>query len=106
MKKTKNGFREKYSLGALRDLYRTLYINQQNVSLHNQEVLVETVRAIAEVIVYADQHLDQLFEYFCEKNIFTLMINLLSNEKCSSRLSVQIIQSVGILIQNIKTETS
>ena len=105
-RRTRNSVRDKYSLSALGDLYRKLDLNRRNVSPHNQGVLIETIRAIAEVIIYDDQHTDQLFEYFCEKNMLALIISLLDHVNCGSQLTVQIIQSVGILIQNIKSETS
>jgi len=85
--------------------YTTLSKNQE-LTASNQDVLVETVRAIAEVIVYGDQHAEQLFDYFCEKNMLPLFLGLIDQPNCETRLQVQVIQSVSILVQNIRSEIS
>jgi len=97
-----------YSVRRLSELDAQLLKHARELSAGrgDQTALVEVVRAIAEVIVYGDQHKEQLFEYFCEKNMFPVLLGLLDEEKCGTALKVQIIQSVSILVQNIRSETS
>ncbi|GBG33258.1 Protein CLEC16A-like [Hondaea fermentalgiana] len=102
---------EQFTVQRLQDLYATLHKHQDlssgNMATQSgQAVLIETIRAIAEVIVYGDQHTEQLFDYFCEKNMLPLFLGLLDQPNCSTTLKVQIIQSVSILVQNIRSEIS
>lgn len=102
---------QQFTVQRLQELYATLYKYQDlssssMASANGQATLIETIRAIAEVIVYGDQHTEQLFDYFCEKNMLPLFLGLLDQPNCSMPLQVQIIQSVSILVQNIRSEIS
>ena len=72
----------------------------------SEERIVENIRSIAEILVYGDQHTDQLFDYFCEKNILSLFIAILEETHCSNGIKIQIIQTVSIIAQNIRSEIS
>ena len=60
--------RERFSLGELKHLHDVL---QQNsiVTDHNREVMVETLRSIAELMIWGDQHDPLFFDYFAENNL-------------------------------------
>ena len=79
----------------------------QPVNPSKRAQAVEILRAISEVIIYGDQRqTNQIFDYFCEKNmlfLFTQMLHVPGG--CGSAISRQIIQTVSILVQNIQNPT-
>jgi hypothetical protein len=102
----------------------------------DEESVVETLRRLSELVVYGDQNDDDLlsssgspdpsldeptqglFEFFCEKNCLMLLVDVvtgraLSNTEPSSQLylppvsvSLQTIQTISIIILNVKRPTS
>ena len=72
----------------------------------SEDRIVENIRSVAEILVYGDQHTEQLFDYFCEKNILALFIGILEETHCSNAIKIQIIQTVSIIAQNIRSEIS
>ena len=97
---------EKYSLQHLQHLYRCL-TKMQPIKPQFRGQAVEILRAISEVIIYGDQRQsNQIFDYFCEKNMLYLFTQMLhAPGGCGSAVSRQIIQTVSILVQNIKNPT-
>jgi len=89
---------------------------------------VEMIKQISVLMVYADKHADALFEcvagawmllspcshsvishicarsYFCEKNMMALFWEILQAD-CGSEVRVQIIQTVSIMLQNVRQPT-
>jgi hypothetical protein len=102
------GGADKYSVKTLAELHAVLARNQDlaHGGPAQHELLVETLRSVAEVIVYGDQHTEQLFDLFCEKNMLPMVVGLLDQPSCPSTLKQQVIQSLSILVQNIRSETS
>jgi hypothetical protein len=97
---------EKYSLQHLQHLYKVLS-KMQPVNVSKRSQAVEILRSISEVIIYGDQRqTNQIFDYFCEKNMLFLFTQMLQVPGgCGSAISRQIIQTVSILIQNIQNPT-
>ena len=98
---------KQYTLEDLRRMYTTLslYLKGNLLSTQEQQV-IENIRVVAEVVVYADQHTELLFDYFCELNMLRLFTNVLNHPLCSTSIKVQLLQSVSILVQNIRSETA
>ena len=107
----------------------------------NQQLIIETLRSIAELLIWGDQNETRFFEYACaivgllaaaisqkanegrappgaagddghggdsfffEKNIHSFFLKIL-NQKTSSTITVQLLQTLSILFENIQTETS
>lgn len=44
-------------------------IHQRSTALGNKETFIETLRSIAELMIWGDQHEPKFFEFFLEKNI-------------------------------------
>lgn len=94
--------------------YNTL-IKNRVVTSNNQLIIIETLRTLAEIMVYGDKNSEQFFEYFncfinynrffCEKRMITLMIEYL-HQDCANSVKIQVIQTMSILVQNIKSETT
>lgn len=68
--------------------------------------VVEIVRQITEALVWGEQHDTAFFDYFCEKGIFADFIRVLSNIKAPKTVKVQLLQTLSMLFQNIRRETS
>lgn len=72
--------------------------------------LVDTLRAIAEILIWGDQNDGTVFEHFLEKNIFSeflavLQLNFDSPQKTED-VSIQLLQTLNILFENLKNDTS
>ncbi|EES08102.1 hypothetical protein BDA96_05G066000 [Sorghum bicolor] len=96
--------RNRFSLEELR------YLTDQLQKVHavneaNQDVVIEALRSIAELMIYGDQHDPSLFEYFMEKQIVGEFARI---QRISdlSRVSLQLLQTMGIMIQNLRHEHS
>lgn len=74
-----------HSLEHLKYLYNVLSRNQ-TVSEHNRGLLVETLRSIAEILIWGDQNDSSVFEYdFCQMecipNLYCTCFQLLFGEE-------------------------
>ena len=97
---------DRFSLAHLRELHRTLEQNK-TVSKANASKVVEVLRLIAEMVVYGDSKSEMLFDFFCEKNMLSLFLELMSSESgCPIEVHVQILQTLGILINSVRNDTS
>lgn len=93
-----------HSLEHLKYLHNVLSKNQ-TVSESNRGLLVETLRSIAEILIWGDQNDSSVFDFFLEKNMLSFFLNILK-QKCGSYVCVQLLQTLNILFENIRNETS
>ncbi|XP_044016067.1 protein CLEC16A homolog isoform X2 [Aphidius gifuensis] len=93
-----------HSLEQLKYLYNVLSKNQ-NVSDNNRGLLVETLRSIAEILIWGDQNDSSVFDFFLEKNMLSFFLRIMK-QKCGSYVCVQLLQTLNILFENIRNETS
>ncbi|XP_071535234.1 protein CLEC16A homolog isoform X2 [Panulirus ornatus] len=93
-----------HSLEHLRYLYNVLSKNQV-VQESNRGLLVETLRSIAEILIWGDQNDSSVFDFFLEKNMLSFFLRIMK-QKCGSYVCVQLLQTLNILFENIKNETS
>ncbi|XP_065203185.1 protein CLEC16A homolog isoform X2 [Planococcus citri] len=93
-----------HSLEHLKYLYNVLSKNQ-TVSESNRGLLVETLRSIAEILIWGDQNDGSVFDFFLEKNMLSFFLKILK-QKCGSYVCVQLLQTLNILFENIRNETS
>ncbi|KAF6201259.1 hypothetical protein GE061_005706 [Apolygus lucorum] len=93
-----------HSLDHLKYLHTVLSKNQ-TVSESNRSLLVETLRSIAEILIWGDQNDSSVFDFFLEKNMLSFFLNILK-QKCGSYVCVQLLQTLNILFENIRNETS
>ena len=82
--------------------------------------LIECIRKICEMCVYGEQfdfNCNFLFEYFCDKNMLMLLVELFAFDSspqqnrfesvvCSSLVKSQILQSLSMMINNVQDPTS
>lgn len=93
-----------HSLEHLKYLYNVLSKNQ-TVSENNRGLLVETLRSIAEILIWGDQNDSSVFDFFLEKNMLSFFLKIMK-QKCGSYVCVQLLQTLNILFENIRNETS
>ncbi|KAJ8977756.1 hypothetical protein NQ317_001120 [Molorchus minor] len=82
-----------HSLEHLKYLYNVLSRNQ-TVSEHNRGLLVESLRSIAEILIWGDQNDSSVFDSMRQRS------------GGSSFVCVQLLQTLNILFENIRNETS
>ncbi|KAK0169864.1 hypothetical protein PV328_010499 [Microctonus aethiopoides] len=93
-----------HSLEHLKYLYNVLSKNH-TVSDNNRGLLVETLRSIAEILIWGDQNDSSVFDFFLEKNMLSFFLKIMK-QKCGSYVCVQLLQTLNILFENIRNETS
>ncbi|EEC20586.1 protein CLEC16A, putative, partial [Ixodes scapularis] len=87
-----------------RYLYHLLSKNQ-TVTEQNKGVLVETLRSIAEILIWGDQNDSTVFDFFLEKNMLSFFLKIMK-QKCGRYVCIQLLQTLNILFENIRNETS
>lgn len=69
----------------------------------NDEGFVETLRLIAELVIYGDQHDPSIFELFMEKQVMAQFLNILKVNN-NSDVALQLLQTLNIMIQSLQSE--
>nr|XP_006814698.1 PREDICTED: protein CLEC16A-like [Saccoglossus kowalevskii] len=93
-----------HSLEHLKFLHHVL-MKHQVVTEQNKSLLVETFRSISEILIWGDQNDSSVFDFFLEKNMLSFFLKIL-RQPCGRYVSVQLLQTLNILFENIKNETS
>ncbi|KAM0036642.1 hypothetical protein Hdeb2414_s0014g00428841 [Helianthus debilis subsp. tardiflorus] len=96
--------RDRFTLDELRNLVDQL-MKIQVVNDVNKAFVIEALRSIAELITYGDQHDLNFFEFFMEKQVMGEFVRILKINK-SVIVSVQLLQTMSIMIQNLKSDHS
>ncbi|XP_065319828.1 uncharacterized protein LOC135927638 isoform X2 [Gordionus sp. m RMFG-2023] len=95
-----------YSLDYLKLLYNILLKNQI-ITEENKDLLIETLRSISELLIWGDQNDPSLFDFFLEKNMLLFFISFAKQDLMGGKyLSVQLLQTLNILFENIRSDTS
>ena len=94
----------KFSLDELRELYGVLQRNPV-VTESNRATVVETIRAVAEFMIYGDQNEPRIFDYLLENNIMAYLHRvLLQPANRSGDVAKQVLQTLSIIVQNVRSE--
>ncbi|CAF2066643.1 unnamed protein product [Rotaria magnacalcarata] len=96
--------RNLHSLDNLKYLYSVLQRNT-TVSDANRDLLTETLRSISEILIWGDQHDSSVFDYFLERGMLIYFLDYM-RQKNGRFICVQILQTLNILFENIRNETS
>ncbi|KAL8100744.1 protein TRANSPARENT TESTA 9-like isoform X2 [Apium graveolens] len=96
--------RDRFSLDELRYLTDQL-MKIQVINKVNKDFVIEALRSIAELITYGDQHDSSFFEFFMEKQVMEEFVRVLRLSR-TVIISLQLLQTVSIMIQNLKSEHS
>ncbi|GMS91072.1 hypothetical protein PENTCL1PPCAC_13247, partial [Pristionchus entomophagus] len=92
-----------HSLEYLKYLNGVLVKNEK-VSEGNKKILVEALRAISEILIWGDQNDSSVFDFFLERQMLKHFLNIMRQDNGS--LCVQLLQTLNILFENIRHETS
>jgi protein CLEC16A len=96
----------RFSLVELRRIHAQL-VENKSVTDKNLNLVIEILRVLAEMVVYGDRKSELLFDYFCEKNMLQLFLQIIWAEGgCPASVHVQILQTLSILISSVKNDTS
>lgn len=93
-----------HSLEYLKYLCGILEKNQ-NVVEGNKTLLVEALRATAEILIWGDQNDASVFDFFLERQMLSHFLNIME-QNCGSYVVVQLLQTLNILFENIRHDTS
>ena len=77
-------------------LSRVVLVNERN-----KDMVVESLRTIAELIIWGDKNEPAIFELFLEKNMLGIFWRILAQEKTPPSVKQQLLQTLSILISNI-----
>jgi protein CLEC16A len=108
LKKAFGGFwkpKNPHSLDHLKYLYSVLSKNQ-TVTEGNKGLLVETLRGIAEILIWGDQNDSSVFDFFLERNMLSFFLKIMDQKISNNYVCVQLLQTLNILFENIRNETS
>ncbi|VDM60856.1 unnamed protein product [Angiostrongylus costaricensis] len=92
-----------HSLEYLKYLHGVLVKNEKVVE-SNRKILVEALRAIAEILIWGDQNDSSVFDLFLERQMLSYFLQIMKQDGGS--LNVQLLQTLNILFENIRHETS
>ncbi|CAF1067720.1 unnamed protein product [Didymodactylos carnosus] len=93
-----------FSLYFVRYLYDLLQRNQ-TVSDTNRDLLIDTLWRISEILIWGDQNDSSVFDFFLEKGMLNYFLNYM-RQKHGRYICVQLLQTLNILFENIRHETS
>ncbi|VDD91083.1 unnamed protein product [Enterobius vermicularis] len=93
-----------HSLEYLKYLCGILEKNRTVVE-SNKTLLVEALRATAEILIWGDQNDASVFDFFLERQVLSHFLSIME-QKCGSYVIVQLLQTLNILFENIKHDTS
>lgn len=97
---------KRFTLEDLRDLYGVLVRNPV-VTAENRAVVVETIRSIAEYMIWGDQNEPRIFDFFLENNIMVYLHKILMQPvNRTGEIAKQVLQTLSIIIQNVRSETA
>ncbi|XP_063682749.1 protein CLEC16A-like isoform X3 [Bolinopsis microptera] len=93
------------SLDLLKSLYSVL-VKNSIVTDNNKTLIVEVLRSIAETVIWGDQNDPRVFDFFLEKGIQSYFLSIIEQPKCGAYVCTQLLQTLNILFENIRNETS
>ena len=110
--------RDRFTLEELRRL-NDVVARTTTVTTANRDALVETFREIAELMIWGDQNEPSFFDAFVEMRTLTHFSRFINQQarhraghrqgqpaRGGSHLTLQLLQTLSIMVQNIQLETS
>ncbi|CDJ49733.1 hypothetical protein, conserved [Eimeria brunetti] len=72
----------------------------------NGDFTIETLRQVAEVLVWGEQNNRGYFDIFCEQNVLSYFVQLAEQSTVPNAVKVQLLQTLSIIVQSINKETA
>lgn len=86
-----------------RDLHHSLMHQRiREDVLAADEEMVDIIKQISELMVYGDKHSESFFDFFAEKSMMKLLVELYKTR--SDAVRIQIIQTLSIFFMNIRND--
>jgi hypothetical protein len=96
-----------YSYARLEQLWlRFQQFSESDLEQDKGGKVVEILRQVTEALIWGEQNKNDFFDFFCEKNLLGEFIRVLSLPRAPKTLKMQLLQSLSMLVQNIRTQTS
>ena len=95
----------KYTVATLSQLYSQLS-KVSAVTARNRDMVVESLRTVAELLIWGDKHDPAFFEFFLEQNMLATFWRLLASPSPCAQVQMQLLQALAILIQNLTLSSS
>lgn len=97
----------RFNIVYLKAMHKILMENKI-ITSENEKAVVEILRIIAEMTVYGDSNSEILFDFFCEKNMMAIFLDIMMIEQgnCPVSVLIQILQTLSILISCVRNDTS
>ncbi|CAJ0941092.1 unnamed protein product, partial [Mesorhabditis belari] len=93
-----------HSLEYLKYLQNVLQKNEK-LTEPNRKIIVEALRAISEILIWGDQNDGSVFDFFLERQMLSHFLQIMEQDT-GLFVSVQLLQTLNILFENIRHETS
>ncbi|KAK8820245.1 hypothetical protein WA577_006311 [Blastocystis sp. JDR] len=93
------------SLDRMKELHKEIIRLHDIPGVTSDSELTEVLRELAEIMVHGEKQSDEYFSLFLEENMLQDIISIIKQNR-SNKIKIQIIQTISILIQNIKNKTS
>ncbi|CDJ32699.1 Chromosome II, complete genome, related [Eimeria mitis] len=72
----------------------------------NRDFTIETLRQVAEVLVWGEHNNRGYFDVFCEQNVLSYFVQLAEQPTVPNAVKVQLLQTLSIIVQSINKETA
>ena len=108
-----------YSWENLQKLFDELLVlvgdGNAPVARNSVDRIIEVIRSISEILIWDEQqhtntinasNSSTIFDFFCERGIMQILVHLLNRGAQNREVKVQILQSMSLLITNLKRKTS
>ena len=76
------------------------------VDERNRDFTIETLRQVAEVLVWGENNNRGYFDIFCEQNVLSYFVQLAEQPTIPNAVKVQLLQTLSIIVQSINKETA
>lgn len=83
----------------------TLLEKNPKINPRNKQLVIETLRQIAELMIWGDQNDDSFFHIIAERNILGYFLSIIA-QKYHRSVTIQVMQTLSIMIQNISKQQS
>uniref|UniRef100_A0A914C4R6 FPL domain-containing protein n=1 Tax=Acrobeloides nanus TaxID=290746 RepID=A0A914C4R6_9BILA len=106
-------FRRSSSLWKPKNIHNVEYLKylhgillkNEKITESNKALIIEAIRLITEILIWGDQNDTSVFDFFLERQMFSHFISIMK-QSCGSYVNVQLLQTLNILFENIRHETS
>ncbi|KAI6188018.1 FPL domain-containing protein [Aphelenchoides besseyi] len=93
-----------HSVEYLKYLHGVLTKNEK-ITENNKAIIIEAVRTMTEILIWGDQNDSSVFDFFLERQMLVHFTNIMK-QKCGGYVNVQLLQTLNIMFENLRNETS